>query len=278
MTNEIQIWFNLAESDLAASRVLHQSGLYRQSFFLFQQASEKANKGFLLLAEEVTVTELRKNSHAQLGIYKNITKKKREELRVITKTLEIFPHVQQNEIPELDFSLHQNTLNTAVEGFADLEQKSGDLNLKELEDLLIELKELEHVVIRSPKNFTSSLKNHYIQYADWLHKFGTAQAIEGEKELLALINCRKKFKELVDISYALGVFEIRLFFCKMVFFVCAMITNKHSTSTRYADQGADPEKIYTKKLPIVKTQLQFMKLLERAIKRLYLLNKEKLES
>jgi len=41
---EAERWLRTAEQDLAAARVLHESGMYSQSCFLCQQAGEKALK------------------------------------------------------------------------------------------------------------------------------------------------------------------------------------------------------------------------------------------
>ena len=49
---------------------------------------------------------------------------------------------------------------------------------------------------------------------------------------------------------------------------CAILTLQHVTSTRYPQNGQDPNEIYNKKLPVIKKQLLYMNLLEQAIHRL----------
>lgn len=272
--NDYHVFFKLSLGDLAASRVLYTNGYYRQSFFLFQQASEKANKGYLLLTGESTINELRQSSHAQIGIYKNLTKKKRNYIDNMIKVIEPFQHTHQNEIPFLNFTSYLKTLNNALEGFGELEMKTQNISVDDLTNLTYELKDLEHIPIRRPRNLISIVKKHLTLHADWLKGFETAEIIESEKELRKVIHVRKKLHEISDISFEVGIIQSKLLFSQLTLFVCAMITNKHSTSTRYADTGADPDNIYTKKLPIVRKQLQFMILLKKAIDRILFLDQE----
>lgn len=275
MENTIAIWFRLALGDLAAARALYQAGHYRQSYFLFQQASEKANKGFILMAKEATPQELKQSSHAQLGMYKEVAKKKRKDLSAVIEILKPFPHAQQTDLAFLDFNAHETMVNKALEGFTQLEQKTDTITENDLTELIYDIKDLEKIPVRRPRNLTAVVKDHFIKQAAWLHGFGTEEALASERELLEVIHHRKKLKQIVYMTYAVGIFQSKLMFTQATFFTCAMITNKHSTSTRYADGGIDPDTIYNKKLPVVRKQLQFMSLLKKGIERLILLDQEK---
>ena len=56
-----------------------------------------------------------------------------------------------------------------------------------------------------------------------------------------------------------------LAYIKLAISACSILTVQHSTLTRYPENGKDPTKIYTLRLPLVKKQPLFMDLLEDAI-------------
>ena len=83
MYSTIKVWIDLSKSDLNSSKILHENGHYRNSYFLFQQTTEKANKAFALISEILTETELKTIQHDQTKIYrKAIVKQEKNILEV----------------------------------------------------------------------------------------------------------------------------------------------------------------------------------------------------
>lgn len=261
--------FRLSMGDLTAARCLYREGHYRQSLFMFQQASEKINKAVAVFAGEVEHTKVKKYSHGQLSIYKDITRKKKEEIAQILKAVESFPHAQSPAFPMLDFNAHHNLMETASQELAQWDKnKTHQFSLRELNTLIKEIKEAEVFEFTKPKNIKTKLKKHYSALADWAGQFGTPQALAYQKDLLETINDKKKLQELTDIVFEVSVLQMQFTFSHFVLITCALITNHHSIATRYSDGNIDPDEIYTLKLPIIRKQEAFMDMLERAISRI----------
>lgn len=77
-----RIWLNLAKSDLLAAKLLYEHKQYRVSYSMFQQAVEKANKGFALMHGLETDKTLFDIRHDQFKIYRRFLAS--EENRIIT--------------------------------------------------------------------------------------------------------------------------------------------------------------------------------------------------
>jgi len=58
---------------------------------------------------------------------------------------------------------------------------------------------------------------------------------------------------------------IDLAFINLTLYFCAIITVQHSSLTRYPDDNVNPDMVYTKRLPLVKKQNEFMDLLDKAL-------------
>lgn len=275
--NELDlILFRLSLGDLAAARCLYTNGHYRQSLFMFQQASEKANKGWVLLAGEVKEQDLKKFSHSQVGIYESITKKKKKEVEEIIHALSAYPHALNSTLPVMDFNTYYKMMEQALLDLTVLKKTNTDiLSLSNLNLLIRGLKEVQNVKITRPRNMKAELKKYFKQVAEWSGKFNTSSALATERELLELINDKKKLVELSDHTFDHLELQLQLIFSQLTLFVCAMVTNHHSTTTRYPEGDIDPDIMYTMKLPLVKKQEVFMDLLENAITRIILITGNK---
>lgn len=75
-----EIWLDIAESDLYASKILYEKKQYRVSYFLFQQASEKANKAYALISNQFTETQFENIQHKQFKIHRNLIEVQKKKI------------------------------------------------------------------------------------------------------------------------------------------------------------------------------------------------------
>ncbi|MDO1499447.1 HEPN domain-containing protein [Winogradskyella maritima] len=79
MQTIINTWLNIALNDLESAILLHRNGKYRNSYFLFQQASEKANKAAALFSGDFTEKESRRHSTINLKSQERLWCKKKKK-------------------------------------------------------------------------------------------------------------------------------------------------------------------------------------------------------
>jgi HEPN domain-containing protein len=275
MNETVKIWTDLSMSDLNSSRLLHNSGHYRTSYFFFQQATEKANKAFALFAGLLSDKEFKDIQHDQLKIYRRTIVKWESEIKTLIQVLKPYPKVANHKIlSKTNFTEYQKTLSEGV-SFIDSLRNYDLVNIptRDLNYLIRQLKKIREVKFRIPRDFETIFKTQMLGVADWIEQFETQEAIEAKAKFQKFINNKEQAKQLYDlITNQILPFVIDIVFVNFTLYLCAIITIQHSSLTRYPNNNINPETIYTKRLPLVKKQTEFMDLLEEAISKLNRIN------
>lgn len=277
MNETVKIWTDISLSDLNSSRLLYENRHYRTSYFLFQQASEKMNKALALLGGEFTEKELRNFSHDQLRIYKETSLKQDIKINRLLSLFEQHPKISNHKIVEEKkfIGLH-NSLKDGVNFITGLKEYDlVNISTKDLNLILKQLTRLKNIQLEIPIDFESAFKTTMLDVADWIGQFGTEKAISDKANLEKLISDEKQSNQLYDLMInSIFPLLIDLVFVNMTLYMCAMITIQHSSLTRYSEENINPDLIYTKRLPIVKKQKEFMDLLNEVILIIKRINQE----
>ncbi len=254
----------IALKDLKAASILYENKLYAQSYFLFQQASEKSNKAFGILTELIDENESKKISHNQLEIHKISANSHLLEIENLILKLYKKPEIEKHKLLK-KIDLKSNKIKI-IKGLAHLKsiQKLDTLNFhkRDYEYLIETLKELYEFRLKIDKKAKKELKSGIDIYLDFIEKFAPSNYT---------IEIKKVFSEenrvsLTAILEEFAIYQFRVIFIYYTFFFCAIITTKHSTSTRYPNKKLNPVLFYKKSNPTVKYQPVFMDYLFLAIK------------
>jgi HEPN domain-containing protein len=275
MNETAKLWMDLARSDLKSSRVLHDSGHYRTSYFFFQQTAEKANKAFAHFAGLLSEKEFKDIQHDQLKIYRKTIAKQEAEIKTLVQVLEPYPKVSNHQILQLtNFRDYQKALS---EGLCFIDTLRGydlvNIPVQDINFILRQLNTVKNTKLKIPRNFEDVLKNQVVGVADWLGQFETQEAIFAKTAILGFIDDPDKSKEIYDIIVKqILPMVIDLAFVSLTLYFCAIVTIQHSSLTRYPDNNVNPDNLYTKKLPLVRKQKEFMDLLDKALHKLIKIN------
>lgn len=273
MNETIKIWIELSQSDLNSSRLLYNNNHCRASYFLFQQATEKANKAYALLAGLLSDEELKSIQHDQIKIYRKIIVKQGEEIKSLNKTLKTHPKIVKHEITKMINSIEYHKLSTnGLRVIDDLRNTDlVNISIANLNSIIQELKKLKEVKLQLPNDTKQALKMRFLAGANWVEDFESQVAVTTKNDLINLLNNTEQFEQLHDLMVnRILPMTKNIIFVHWTLFFCALITVQHSSLARYPDNGINPETIYNKDLPIVKKQAMFMDLLENS---LFILNK-----
>lgn len=271
LQNKVAYWIKIALGDLGSSRTLYEARHYRTSYFLFQQASEKANKAFALYANFATEEELSKIGHDQFKLYRKELVKQEKEIKLLHSTVQTLPpSARDHEMMGLD------TVNSVLTSHLELIKIIDSLRDRDLVNLSsVELNQMYKLLIalrrpeiRIPRKPPAEFKKIILKIADWAGNFQTPEALNTRKEFEEMANDAGKSKELYDIMIKMLKVTASFSFIFYTLCTCAVLTIQHSSITRYPSNGKDPLKIYTSKLPLIKKQLLFMDLLQEALKKL----------
>jgi len=264
---DAEIWIKIALDDLSAAQALYDAKHYRVSYFLFQQASEKANKAFALLSGRLTPGQLNDIKHDQLKIYRKNIVQQEDEIKQLINAFEPFPHTQNHEI--INTSALQKYEKSLKQGksFIDGIRARDMVNISapELNYLYKQLVNLQKQEIKLPKGIKLKFEKVFLKIADWIGQFQTPEALNAKGGLLKLLEDKEQSKTIYDAVIGMMQITVDLAFIQYTLYACALLTVQHSSLTRYPDAGKNPLLIYTPKLPLVRKQPAFIELLENAI-------------
>lgn len=203
---------------------------FRNSYFLFQQATEKANKAFALKFGLAQAENLKDAGHNQFKIMRNYIFKKLEEFNTLP--------IESQKNPD-KFGV----------------KKQGMVNSLSLIDKLRN----EDLVNISTKDINKLYKELSIFQIPYKLRF---------TQIREYFDKSKESKNVNHISQFLIQWTQDFFYILIVLFSCALLTIQHSSLTRYPESDKNPLRIYNLKLPLVRKQILFMNLLEDAIKKM----------
>jgi len=220
------LWIDLAIDDLNSSRILYATKSFRNSYFLFQQSVEKANKAFGLKSGLLKVKDLEDVRHDQFKMYRRYAVKQRDRFNSKLGADLLPARGKENA--------------TAFSEMISVIDSLRDMNLlalgeSDLHDLL-------------------GLKDQ-IRISDELIEKVKEMDIDLDNEVMSLIT--KLMLWMNDNMFIM----IRLI-------ICAFVTIKHSSKTRYPTADHNPITFYTAEHPLMKVQPTFMKSLEEALSKL----------
>ena len=267
--NDIIKWIDIAQSDIQSSKVLLDNKCYSQSYFYFQQATEKANKSNWMLSNLLTENELKKVSHNQFKPYRKAVKEQQdkfEELKTLSENNKI---LQESPLfKNFDLNDYENNLSEGLKGL----DKLYNTNLFDLEESdLLEfnkmLDELKNYEFNLPSNFNDTIRQNLYEYITWLKKINTDTSIEIHSELSKCLNDEIEFQNLLNEVKNYLESIINITYPNYTLYYCSILTVQHSNTTRYPQNldGLSPLDVYNENLNIIKYQNYFLNHLSESL-------------
>lgn len=270
--NEIIKWIDIAKSDVKSSRILLENRCYSQSYFYFQQASEKANKANWLLNGLLKEHELKIVGHDQFKPLKKNLITQKENIDHITSLEGKISLITENPLFRyFDITEYKNNLTTSIKFIDSLSRHEvSDFEESDLERLLETLNEIKDIEPEYPLNLPDILKAYLNEYAVWLKKFNSENTNQEADDLLEILSSEEYFVDYINLVKNLLDIIISLIYVSNVFLFCSTLTAKHNSSTRYPQElnGNSPLNIYNESLEIIKKQECFLNHLDDALERL----------
>lgn len=274
---------NTAKTDLEASKVLYENRLYPQAIFHFQQSVEKANKVFALITKQVKENELlKKIGHDTMNIYDKSTRYLKKEYEQIKENLNMLPELKTIKIFK-GFNIDKNLRHLEIYSSRIKKIKEGKKELIYISswDIRHFLKEIESAKKDSAKakrDITkfkitgrdwNKMKKDMLEMYDVFSKFDpklkeSKSNLESTDMKLLVENSIKSLIEPISIIISISI----------ALFYLAIVTLPHVSITRYPQNDLTPEKIYTKKLPIVKMLPKLIEVQADVLNELKMLNKK----
>ncbi|MFY0603255.1 MAG: HEPN domain-containing protein [Flavobacteriaceae bacterium] len=276
--NDVLKWIKISEKDIEASRILYKNNCFSQSYFYFQQSTEKGNKALWMLLGSLNEQEFKKLGHNQFKPLRKIAYQQKENVDFLMSINDNISFISSNPFFK-NLELHEQSeqLNELIT-FIDKSYSSDLINISisELDEILNTLEQLKNAKLTLPKNYKVILRKGIIDYTEWLRNFNSNGLKEERIEFERILNNDKDFEELISFSASFIKTIYNLIYTQLVFFFCSVLTIQHSSTTRYPDseKKTNPLELYNIELPIIKKQKEFLSHLENALKKLITISKK----
>lgn len=260
----------VAKSDVAASEILYENRLFSQSYFYFQQATEKATKALILFLEMSSAKETFNVRHNIFKLHKTHffkAKEENEKALNIVKTLPFFETsglIKSKEIKE--------QLNNSEEllSFFDSMKEFDLINIptKDIHLFLEKIKSLDLKRNRIPADLEKWIEIFFMPFISEMESHDSILAKYMAKEMKAAFES-EEIGDLIRGHFA-DVIEsfVHIMYSYAVLYFSGYLTIQHSSISRYPDTNnpkRSPLRIYNKKLSVVKYQSLFLQHLKKAI-------------
>jgi HEPN domain-containing protein len=274
LTNNL---LKIAIKDIEVSELLHSKKYYSQSYFYFQQATEKANKSFGLLAGIITEDECLDFKHDQFKIFRKGLIGEKSKLEKHFKLFSRFPNLKPDpSVSQGKTKDYYNQVNNQISFIDSLRNRDlTDLCTSDLNYLLDSLSELYNFKFKFPPNFDGKMNEIFRSVIEWIETFPTLEAKQAKKEYEDLLRDPSKKKDFLKMVKILMKSMMDIFFIEKTFYYCAILTIQHSSRTRYPIKNVceNPLKVYSGNLPMIRKQTDFLNYLKLAILKLNKLEK-----
>ncbi len=253
----------IARDDIKSANILYEQEQYRTSFFLFQQASEKAGKALgIMLGKIKDEDNMRKYGHAIELMFIKMLQEVADNAAIVNKAIKEKKLAASNDLTQILTSFNDefgNSLSNDIIKKGQIEHTT----LKEIDKALSVINSMKNVDVHnygfgSYTDFMFFLKEHFaLNGADDSHTL--SQVFDSED----FNNIMKN--EIIPLMTELGTAVVSIL-------VCALAVKGHVSVVRYPFSGKSPIGIYTKKNPCVRRQPELLRLLTTSMETL-----EKLE-
>lgn len=261
----------VAKSDVMASKVLYISRLYAQSYFYFQQATEKATKAVALSLEMSTVKDTFNMRHNVFKLHRKNIQDATREKQLAVDLAKALPFMETSGL--IETKKLQKQIKSTEQSLTFFENmRDYDLINIPARDINLFLKNIEGLELKRakiPEDLESKIEGLFMPFIEKmeLHESKAAQYMANEmRDALK----SEEFGQFIKEHFADVIkTTIHFLYAHAVLYFSGFLTIQHSSKSRYPDNDnpeINPLTIYKKKLPVVRYQPLFLKHLEKAIK------------
>lgn len=269
---DVNVWIDIAKSDLKSSILLYNLKQYRTSYYFFQQASEKTFKAMLMVYGITDKSKIRSANHDIFKLYKLLINLPERKNKKPGKTLE--PSIDLNNLVSGDADKKQ-TLEEVEIMFKKLSNKDiFKVTHKDLEQSMNEIKRSMFYKITLPKIYGALAKRKLNKFLKWLEDKNSKKTVYAKSKLESAFNQENFVESYPFIEKMVNMWSgmSSLVYGVMI---CTLVTARHNNLTRYPIEEFNPLKVYRKRLPVITKQKELSSFLKKALNTLSIMASNK---
>lgn len=252
----IQTWIDLAIEDLEVSKILFENQKFSNSFYHFQQASEKGLKAYAFMIKTFTTeNDANTTGHYTLKVFEDSANERQKEIDFL-KGYE-FDKIFGSE----NFEQYSNNLRSGINALPkkkEIFEYSNEI-LIEILNILSELKDFN-------LDFTIDFKEHLIVKMDLifkeLYKFNPEKVLEERKDFEELIKDENQLNDLIESAKEHFKNRLNQHYFVLILYYSNLISHNHNNMSRYPELDFNPLVYYNINCPIIQKLPEFTQCLD----------------
>lgn len=255
----INMWITIAIEDLEVSRVLYENKMYSNSFYHFQQASEKGLKAYAFMAKAYTTqNDANKTGHYTLKIFEDSANERQKEIAFL-KDKE-FNKIIGSEI--LD-----NYSNNLDSGLNSLPKKKEifEYSNEILDEILKTIFELSECDFDFPNDFKQHLIDKMNFIFDLVNKLNPEKAQEVRTYFKELIKDENQLNDLIESTKEHCKNTLLENYYVLILYYSNLISHNHNNKSRYPELDFNPLEYYNLNCPVVQKLPEFTQYLDSTL-------------
>jgi len=255
----IASWIDIAIKDLEVSKILFENKMYSNSFYHFQQASEKGLKAYAFMVKTYTSeNDANRTGHYTLKIFEDSANERQKEVDFL-KDYKFDAIIGSEVLDEYSNNL-KNSLN-ALPQKKEIFEYSNEI-LIEILKIISELKDYN-------LDFTIDFKEHLIVKMDLIFKeiymFNPEKVEEERKDFEEFIKDENQLNDLIESAKEHLKNRLNEHHFVLILYYSNLLSHNHNNKSRYPELDFNPLEYYNLSCPIIQKLPEFTQYLESTL-------------
>ena len=255
----IDSWIEIAIKDLQVSKILFENKMYSNSFYHFQQASEKGLKAYAFMVKTYTSeNDANKTGHYTLKIFEDSANERQKEIAFL-KDYEFDKIIGSENLDQYSNNLRSGI--NALPQKKEIYEYSNEI-LIEILKVLSELKEYD-------VDFPIDFKEHLIDKMDLIfkqvYKFNPEKVEVARKDFEEFIKDENQLNDLIESAKEhLKNTLIENYFV-LILYYSNLVSHNHNNKSRYPELDFNPLEYYNLGCPLIQKLPEFTQYLDSTL-------------
>jgi len=258
--NYIRSWIDIAIEDLEVSRILYENKKYSNSFYHFQQASEKGLKAYAFMVKTYTSEkDANHTGHYTLKVFIDSANERQKEIAFL-KDYEFEKIIGSENLDDYSNNLESglNSLPKRTEIF----EYSNEI----LDEILKTITELNEYNFEFSNDFKEYLIDKTDLFFDLVYKLNPEKAEEARKDFKDFIKDENQLNDLIESTKERFKNTLTENYYVLMLYYSNLISHNHNNKSRYPEIDFNPLEYYNLNSPVIQKLPEFSRYLGSAEK------------
>lgn len=255
----IQSWIDIAIEDLEISLILYENKKYSNSFYHFQQASEKGLKAYAFMVKTYTSEkDANHTGHYTLQVFVDSANERQKEIAFL-KDYEFEKIIGIVNLDDYSNNL-ENGLNSLPKR-PEIFEYSNEI----LVDILKTITELKEYNFEFSNDFKEYLIDKMDLFFDLVYKLNPEKVEEAKRDFKDFIKDENQLNDLIESTKEHLKNTLTENYYVLILYYSNLISHNHNNKSRYPEIDFNPLEYYNFNSPLIQKLPEFSQYLKSTL-------------